>query len=144
MPAFAITPEEILVDPALEARARALGEELRCLVCDNETIAASNAPLAGDLRKLVREKIVAGNTDEEIRDMLVERYGEFVLFRPRLGGRNLILWFVPFAIFVGAGVYLIARARRPTNRNAPSALSEDEENELAQLIEPASAPSSDK
>lgn len=89
---FAVEPDEILDDPELEARARALSAELRCVVCQGESIDASQAGVARDIRLIVREEIVAGKSDEEIKNLLVERYGEFVLFKPRLSGSGLIAW----------------------------------------------------
>jgi cytochrome c-type biogenesis protein CcmH len=140
--AFAIEPEEQLGDPVLEARARALGRELRCLVCDNETIDASQAPLAADVRKLVRQEILAGRSDAQIRDMLRERYGDYVLFRPRFGVRTLILWLGPFALLLLAGGVLLIRARRADFEPSP-ALSAEEEAAVAGLLEePESGPQS--
>lgn len=104
-------PDRALTDPALEARAVRLGNELRCLVCENESVNASPAPLAADLRGLIRERIQAGDTDQQIRDLMAARYGEFVLFRPRLNWRNLLLWLGPFALLTAASALLIIRAR---------------------------------
>ncbi|MFO1187677.1 MAG: cytochrome c-type biogenesis protein [Alphaproteobacteria bacterium] len=104
-------PDRPLADRALEARAVRLGEELRCLVCENESLNASPAPLAGDLRTLIRERIAAGDTDRQIRDLMAARYGEFVLFRPRLNWRNLLLWLGPFALLGAASAVLVVRAR---------------------------------
>src|SRR5215475_9445743 len=88
----AVQPDEILPDPALEARARALSRDLRCMVCQNQSIDDSDAPLARDLRILVRERLTAGDSDTQVIDFLVARYGEFVLLKPRLAGHTLILW----------------------------------------------------
>ncbi|MBT8409419.1 MAG: cytochrome c-type biogenesis protein CcmH, partial [Alphaproteobacteria bacterium] len=98
--AFAVEPGEVLEDPALEARARELSKNLRCLVCRNESIDESNADLARDLRILVRERLEAGDSDEQVIDFLVDRYGEFVLLTPRADGSNLILWIAGPAMFV--------------------------------------------
>lgn len=111
-PAVALTPDERLSDPALEARARAISAELRCLVCQNQSIDDSDAPLARDLRHLVREQLTAGKSDSEIMDFVVARYGEFVLLRPRLSAETIILWATPFAVLAIAGVALLMRRRR--------------------------------
>src|SRR3954465_14992811 len=95
--ALAVQPDEILTDPALEGRARALSQELRCMVCQNQSIDDSDAPLAKDLRVLVRERLTAGDTDNQVIDFLVARYGEFVLLKPRVSIHTLLLWFSPFA-----------------------------------------------
>lgn len=110
--ALQFTPDGRLTDPALEARAVRLGNELRCLVCENATIEDSPASLAGDLRRLVREQIIAGKSDEHIRTLLVERYGDFVLLRPRMTARNVILWAGPFMILAVAGALLWWRYRQ--------------------------------
>src|SRR5471032_2028905 len=99
-PAGAVQPDEILPDPALEARARALSKELRCMVCQNESIDDSDAPLAHDLRVLVRERITAGDTDNQVLDFLVARYGEFVLLKPRLSWHTAALWVLPPAVLL--------------------------------------------
>ena len=113
-PAIAVEPDEILEDPALEARARDISAGLRCLVCQNESIDASNAELAKDLRILVRERLVAGDSDEEVRAFMVARYGDFVLLKPPVKPETYLLWFGPAAILLlgalGVGVYLRRRA----------------------------------
>ena len=111
--AFAVDPSERLADPALEARARQISEELRCLVCQNQSIDASDAQLAKDLRILVRERIAAGDSDDAVRSFLVERYGEFVLLRPRAHGVGLLLWVLPplLLIVTGAGLFVASRRR---------------------------------
>jgi cytochrome c-type biogenesis protein CcmH len=112
-PVHAVQPDEMLSDPKLEARARALSEELRCMVCQNESIDASEAPLAHDLRVLVRQRIVAGDSDAQILDFLVARYGEFVLLKPRLSWHTAMLWGLPPGILlVGIIVLAIAAQRR--------------------------------
>lgn len=102
--ALAVSPDEALEDPALEARARALGAELRCITCQSQSIEDSDAPLATDIRKIVREQIMAGKTDAEITDYLVDRYGDYVRLRPRLSGGTLILWAAPFVVLLIGGV----------------------------------------
>jgi len=112
-PLHAVEPDEMLPDPALEARARALSRELRCMVCQNESIDDSDAPLAHDLRVLVRERLTAGDSDAQILDYLVGRYGEFVLLKPRLSWHTLALWGTPAAVLlVGAVVIAIVVRRR--------------------------------
>jgi cytochrome c-type biogenesis protein CcmH len=109
----AVRPDEILSNPALEARARALSQQLRCMVCQNESIDDSDAPLAHDLRVLVRERLQAGDSDGQIFDFLVARYGEFVLLKPRLSWRTAALWGLPpVLLLVGIGLLVIAAKRR--------------------------------
>lgn len=127
--AHAVEPDEILTDPALEARARALTQELRCVVCQNQSVDDSDAPLARDMRVLVRERIKAGDTDEEVRAFVVARYGKFVLLSPPVEGDTLILWFAPLAI-VGLGAlaawaYMRGLASQPATAPALSAAEED-------------------
>ena len=113
-PAFAVQPDEVLDDPALESRARGLSGELRCLVCRNESIDESNADLARDMRLLVRERLVEGDTDDEVMDYLVTRYGEYVLLRPVLDGVNLILWVAApgmFLLALGTAIVYLRRRR---------------------------------
>ncbi|MFW5834782.1 MAG: cytochrome c-type biogenesis protein [Pseudomonadota bacterium] len=129
-------PSEMLDDPVLEQRARELSKELRCVVCQNEAIDASNAPLAADMRRLVRERLVAGDSDDEVLAFLTARYGDFVLFRPPVDNRTLILWASP-ALLVGAGgigamVYL---RRRRTEPQAPPPLTADEQAALDRLLD---------
>jgi cytochrome c-type biogenesis protein CcmH len=99
-----VQPDEVLKDPALEARARALSQTLRCMVCQNESIDESNAPLARDLRILVRERIEAGDSDAEVREFLVARYGEFILLTPRLDSRTILLWSAPVLVLLAGGI----------------------------------------
>jgi cytochrome c-type biogenesis protein CcmH len=109
----AVQPNEMLSNPALETRARALSQQLRCMVCQNESIDDSDAPLAHDLRVLVRERLQAGDSDAQILDFLVARYGEFVLLKPRLSWRTAALWGLPPALLlVGIGLLVIAAKRR--------------------------------
>ncbi|HEY0300803.1 MAG TPA: cytochrome c-type biogenesis protein, partial [Rhizomicrobium sp.] len=110
--AFAVTPDEMLKDPALEARARALSGELRCMVCQNQSIDDSDAPLARDLRILVRERLSAGDSDRQVIDFLVARYGEFVLLRPRFTWHTAILWLAPFVVILIGAIGFFAAGRR--------------------------------
>jgi len=134
-PALAVQPNEILDDPALEERAREMSKNLRCLVCRNESIDESNAELARDLRLLVRERLVAGDTNDETIDFIVARYGEYVLLTPRATGSTLILWIAGPAMFLAAfgiaAVYI--RRRRP--EAAPDTLSDAEKSRLSQLMD---------
>jgi cytochrome c-type biogenesis protein CcmH len=134
-PAFAVQPDEILPDPALEARARDISSGLRCLVCRNESIDESNADLARDLRLLVRERLVAGDSDEEVLDFVVDRYGEYVLLRPTLTGSNLILWIAaPAMLLVGVCIAVVYLRRRETAAPAAGDLSEAEKARLAEIL----------
>ena len=133
--AFAVEPDEVLADPALEVRARALSKTLRCMVCQNQSIDDSNAPLARDLRLLLRERIKAGASDDEVRDFLVSRYGEFVLLEPRLNAHTFVLWALPLAGFALAGITFLLVARRKTV-TAANPLSSAEKRRLARLIGP--------
>lgn len=111
-PALALTPDELLKDPVLEQRARVISAELRCLVCQNQSIDDSDAPLAHDLRKMVREQLVAGKSDQEVLDFVVARYGEYVLLKPPLSAGTVLLWVTPFAVLLIAGLALLMRRRR--------------------------------
>ena len=133
-PAFALSPDELLKDPALEHRARALSAQLRCLVCQNQSIDDSDAPLAKDLRTLVREQLVQGKTDPEIMEFVVARYGEFVLLKPRLTAGTILLWTTPFAVLLVAGAALLLRRRRSVSV-PESPLTEAERKALEQAIE---------
>jgi cytochrome c-type biogenesis protein CcmH len=112
-PARAVQPGEVLADPALEARARALSVELRCMVCQNQSIDDSDAELAHDLRVLVRERLSAGDTNEQVLDFVVARYGEFVLLKPRFSPRNALLWGTPVLLLVVGSVFVVLSSRRP-------------------------------
>ena len=135
--ALAVEPDEILKNPQLEARARHLSEELRCMVCQNQSIDDSAAPLARDLRLLVRERLTAGDSDQQVLNYLVARYGEFVLLKPRFELQNLLLWGLPpFALVAGMiALFVTARRRRAVNLQAP-ALSAAEQQRVAALVEP--------
>jgi cytochrome c-type biogenesis protein CcmH len=135
--AYAVQPDEIMTDPSKEARARDLSRELRCMVCQNQSIDDSEAPLARDLRLLVRERIAAGDSDSQVIDFLVARYGEFVLLRPRFEQQTWLLWLVPPLVLLGGGVALWMHARRRPKGGADSAsppLSADEELRLTALM----------
>jgi cytochrome c-type biogenesis protein CcmH len=140
--AWAVQPDEVLSDPALEARARALSKELRCLVCQNQSIDDSAAPLARDLRLLVRERLTDGDSDQQVLDFLVARYGEFVLLKPRFAWHNALLWLGPPSLLLGGALVLMVVARRRSRTAAaPSgaeveALTPDEEARLAKLMQP--------
>lgn len=113
-PAYAVNPDEMLKDPQLEARAREISEGLRCLVCQNQSIDDSNAPLARDLRILVRERLSKGDSDKQVKSFLVDRYGEFVLLKPSFSSKNLLLWaFAPFVLIMGVmAIFLFYRRNR--------------------------------
>ncbi|WP_342722978.1 cytochrome c-type biogenesis protein [Bradyrhizobium sp. B097] len=145
MPARAVLPDEIMADPAKEARARELSKELRCMVCQNQSIDDSEAPLARDLRLLVRERISAGDSDRQVIDFLVARYGEFVLLKPRLNEHTLVLWLTPPLALLLGGFALWRLGRRKANPHpgegdsAPG-LTPDEEARLERLLAAESAP----
>lgn len=134
-PVLAVQPDEMLADPALEGRARSISELIRCPVCQGENIDDSNAPIAHDLRLLIRERLVAGDTDDQVVDFLVARYGDFILFRPRARGVNLILWTAgPIGLIgglVGAGFYLRRRSR---SGEGAQPLTADEQAELDAIL----------
>ena len=132
--AYAVEPSERLADPALEARARGLSQELRCLVCQNQSIDESNADLAHDLRVLLRKRILAGDTDQQVLDYIVARYGQFVLLDPPFEPATYLLWLAPGALVLGAGGLLAVRAyrRRPDDRLLP--LTEEERARAALLL----------
>ncbi|MEO3998573.1 cytochrome c-type biogenesis protein [Mesorhizobium sp. CAU 1732] len=131
--ALAVQPSEVLDDPALEARARTLSSGLRCMVCQNQSIDESDAELARDLRVLVRERLLAGETDSQVMDYVVSRYGEFVLLQPRFTIRNALLWSTPIVLLLIGGGFLVARAsaRKPAT---PVALTPDEERRLSDVL----------
>ena len=133
LPAFAVNPDEVLSDPALEARARALSSQLRCMVCQNQSIDDSNAELARDLRLLVRERLANGDSDEAVIDYVVSRYGEFVLLNPRLRGETLLLWGAPAVLFLAGATAMILFVRRRGGGPTGTPLSEAEKAELEKL-----------
>jgi cytochrome c-type biogenesis protein CcmH len=143
-PAHAVQPDEVMSNPSQEARARNLSRELRCMVCQNQSIDDSNAPLARDLRLLVRERIAMGDSDQQVLDFLVARYGEFVLLKPPFNPSTLPLWLLTPLILTGGGLALWGYSRRRSKAmrqatDAPPRLSEEEEARLAKLVatEPA-------
>lgn len=138
LPALAVTPDEMLTDPALEARARVLSQKVRCLVCQNQSIDESAAPLAHDLRVLVRTQLSKGATDEQVLDFLVARYGEFVLLKPRLTWHTALLWIMPPLILLVGGLTIFAFARRRGDAERP--LDAIEERKLATLLPPQDGP----
>jgi len=136
-PSWAVQPDEVLANPALEARARSIGAELRCLVCQNQSIDESNAPLARDLRLLVRERLAAGDTDAQVRAFVVDRYGQYVLLRPPFTPSTYLLWIGPFALLVGAGAAVAVWLRRrpaPAEAALEAALTEDERRRIERLL----------
>ena len=134
MPALAVQPDEILPDPAMEARARTISAQLRCMVCQNQSIDDSDAELARDLRVLVRERLVAGDSNQAVFDFVVSRYGEFVLLKPRLSARNALLWAAPFGLLAVGGVYLAMRGRRKAAGSGARPLDEAEKAELDRIL----------
>jgi cytochrome c-type biogenesis protein CcmH len=136
-PSWAVQPDEVLSDPALEARARAISKELRCMVCQNESIDDSDAPLAHDLRVLVRERLKAGDSDQQIVNFLVSRYGEFVLLRPPLSWHTAALWGTPPALVL-LGIIMIVvlerRRRKSSAQTAPVSLTAAEDARLAEIL----------
>lgn len=135
LPAGGVEADEVLQDPALEARARQISTGLRCLVCQNQSIDDSDAPLAKDLRLLVRERLKAGDSDAEIIDFVVDRYGEFVLLKPRFAPHTLLLWLVTPLVFVAAALALVlAYRRRRLATQRPSPLNPAEERRLKKLL----------
>ena len=136
LPAMAVGPDEILPDPALESRARDISAGLRCLVCQNQSIDDSDAELARDLRLLVRERLVAGDSDDAVRQFVVDRYGEYVLLAPRFGAHTLLLWAAgPLLLMIGLlGVWLAARGHRAAPQTGE--LTDEEAAALEQLRRP--------
>ena len=134
--AWAVQPDEMLRDPILEARARALSQELRCMVCQNESIDDSEAPLAHDLRVLVRERLKAGDTNQQVLDFLVARYGEFVLLKPPLSLHTVALWGLPPAALLIGGLIIVLdlRRRQKVTSAADDHLSSSEEARIAELL----------
>ena len=138
LPALAVEPGELLADPALEARARTISAELRCLVCQNQSIDDSNAPLAKDLRVLVRERLTAGESDRAVMDYIVARYGDFVLLKPPFNSRTLLLWISPFLCLAAIAYALMRASRRSAASPASSSatpLTPAEEKKLRELLD---------
>jgi cytochrome c-type biogenesis protein CcmH len=134
--ALAVQPDEILKDPALEARARNLSRELRCMVCQNQSIDDSEAPLARDIRVLVRERLTKGDSDQQVIDYLVARYGEFVLLKPRFEWATALLWGLPPAALLVGMIGLVVVARRHKSVSIePATLSADEQSRLSTLVD---------
>lgn len=136
-PGLAVQPDEVLDDPALEARAREISEGLRCLVCRNESIDESNADLARDLRLLVRERVLAGDSNDEVVAYIVDRYGEYVLLKPRTDGANLVLWLAgPLMLIVAGGVGLVfLRRRARAAEPAAATLTDAEQARLREILD---------
>ena len=134
LPAFAFNPDEVLSDPALEARARALTVQLRCMVCQNQSIDDSNAELARDLRVLVRERLTQGDSDEAVIDYVVSRYGEFVLLKPRFSARTIALWGAPIALILIGATAIFVFARRRMAVSEGQKLTVDEEARIRDLL----------
>ena len=134
--ALAVRPDEVLDDPGLEARARAISAELRCMVCQNQSIDDSDADLARDLRILVRDRLKAGDSDRQVMDYVVSRYGEFVLLRPSFSARNFLLWAMPVIVLVigGAGFFAYVRRGAKTVPATSAQLSADEQERLAKIL----------
>jgi cytochrome c-type biogenesis protein CcmH len=134
-PVYAVEPGEMLKDPALEARARRLSQELRCVVCQNQSIDDSNAPLAHDLRVIVRERLAAGDSDAEVLAFVEARYGAFVLLRPRLKPQTLLLWMTPLLLLAGAAAYLLrVRSRLQGGHPETARLSTEEQRRVDELV----------
>ena len=133
-PAFAVNPDEILADPALETRARNLSMQLRCMVCQNQSIDDSNAELARDLRLLVRERISGGDSDDEVIAYVVSRYGEFVLLKPRLSPRTVLLWGAPIGLLLVGGLALAIYASRRRGQPNGRRLSAEEQARLDEIL----------
>lgn len=134
-PAFAVEPSEMLDDPVLEARARVISKGLRCVVCQNENIDDSNAGIAADLRVLLRERLVAGDSDEQVEQYIVDRYGEYVLLKPRFSASNMILWFTGPLLLLFGGIGAWVFIRRRGNPAADEGLDADEQEKLARLLQ---------
>ncbi|MDQ1899985.1 cytochrome c-type biogenesis protein CcmH [Paracoccus sp. WLY502] len=136
MTAFAVQPDEVLPDPAAEARAREISQKLRCPVCQGENIDESNAPISRDLRLYVRERIVAGDSNDEVIDAVVDRFGEFVLFEPRAQGGNLVLWLAGpvMALLALLGAWRFLRGRATARPEDTPALSQAERDRLDQIM----------
>ncbi len=132
VPVHAVQPDEMLADPVLEARAREISRDIRCPVCQGETIDDSSAPISRDLRLIIRERLVAGDSDDEVVDFIVDRFGEGVLFKPRAEGVNLVLWLAGPALLLAGIAVAVGAQRRRTVPEAP--LSADEEARLQEIL----------
>ena len=134
LPAAAVQPDEVMDDPALEQRARDISAGLRCLVCQNQSIDDSDAELARDLRLLVRQRILEGDTDNEVIDYVVSRYGEFVLLKPRLEAKTILLWSTPAVLLLAGLTWLVLSSRRRVSSPASAPLSATEKKEIERLL----------
>ncbi|WP_346269385.1 cytochrome c-type biogenesis protein [Rhizobium wenxiniae] len=134
IPAFAVNPDEVLSDPALEHRARQISAQLRCMVCQNQSIDDSNAELAKDLRVLVRQRLTDGDTDGQVIDYVVSRYGEFVLLNPRLSTKTIILWAMPIGLLIAGIVALVIFVRSRPARRPSEALTAEEKAKIDELL----------
>jgi cytochrome c-type biogenesis protein CcmH len=136
-PVHAVQPDEVLPDPKLEERARNLSRELRCMVCQNQSIDDSDAPLARDLRLLVRERLTAGDSDKQVMDFLTTRYGDFVLLNPPMNAKTFLLWALPSGLLVLGGIVMVLAMRRRGGvaAGASAALTAEEERKVASLLE---------
>lgn len=134
LPVHAVQPDEVLSDPVLEARARALSVNLRCLVCQNQSIDGSNAELAKDLRVLVRARLTAGDSDSEVMEYIVSRYGDFVLLKPSFSTKNLFLWLTPIIVLLIGGVFAFKKINPARSNTMAAELSDDEKNKLKQIL----------
>jgi cytochrome c-type biogenesis protein CcmH len=135
-PAFAVQPDEMLKDPGLEARARTLSRDLRCMVCQNQSIDDSDAPLARDLRLLVRERLTAGDSDQQVIDFLVARYGDFVLLKPPFTSHTLLLWLSPLLVLLAGVIGLMRLRGRRSVPAAPAApLTAEEKRRISELVD---------
>jgi len=134
--AHAVDPDEVLKDPAQEARAREITRELRCVVCQNQSVDDSDAPLAKDIRVLVRERIAAGETDQAVRDFIVQRYGQYVLLRPPLAVDTALIWIGPFALFaIALGTALLFLRRGRGDASQPQPLTPEEQRRLDERLQ---------
>ncbi|MDE1159295.1 MAG: cytochrome c-type biogenesis protein CcmH [Neorhizobium sp.] len=136
LPALAVNPDEILKDPALEQRAREISSQLRCMVCQNQSIDDSNADLARDLRILVRDRLTRGDSDSQVVDYIVSRYGEFVLLKPRFSLHTLLLWGMPAVLLIFGIIALIVFIRTRPSTRAVAVLTSDEQARIDKLLKP--------
>ncbi len=134
LPALAVNPDEVLSDPALEQRARNLSGQLRCMVCQNQSIDDSSAELARDLRVLVRERLANGDSDSQVIDYVVSRYGEFVLLKPRLSAKTMVLWAAPILLLAVGAIAIFVFVRTRPNQRAVAALTPEEQARIEELL----------